>query len=174
MRRTVSDVRNPILGVAVTLGKSLGYGLVACAPMVLLPFLVGLRLPFELQLVYLGFAFFFVGVLAGRASIVGFLGFIGAFLGMAFAATVWFTVLPSFVALSGLTSAFPLPGWELPVAFLLGAIGGLGGMVTGKLGLRRVQHIAATVPKTRKCERCGSRVGLAARKCWSCRATLRT
>lgn len=164
--RTVSEVHNPISGMAVTLGKSLGLGLLVCIATLFLP-------AAELQLVYLGFAFFFVGVFAGRASIVGFLGFVGALLGTALAAILWFTVLPSFLPLPGFASPFPLPGWELPLVFLLGAVGGLGGMVTGKLGLRRVEQIAATVPKSRTCERCGSRVGLAARKCWSCRASLR-
>jgi len=174
MLRTVSDVRNPILGVTVTLVKSLGYGLVADLPMVFLPFLIGLDVPFELQLFYLGFAFFFLGAVAGRSSIVGFLGFVGAFLGLAFAALLCWTVLPSLYALLGLTVAVPPPAWEVPLAFLLGGVGGLGGMVTGKLGLRRVQHIAENVPTLRKCDRCGSRVGLSASKCWSCRATLRS
>src|SRR3970040_1160429 len=70
-KRAMSEVRNPIIGVTVTLAKSLGYGLLACIPLVLLPVLVGVRLPFELQLLYFGFAFFFIGVFAGRASIVG-------------------------------------------------------------------------------------------------------
>jgi ribosomal protein L40E len=44
--------------------------------------------------------------------------------------------------------------------------------VSGKLGLRRIERMSETGLKMRRCLKCGAKVGVAARKCWSCRAYL--
>jgi ribosomal protein L40E len=66
--------------------------------------------------------------------------------------------------------------WPAAWAFLLdaafGAACGLGGLVSGKLGLRRIERMSETGLKMRRCLKCGAKVGVAARKCWSCRAYL--
>lgn len=153
-------VRNPMAGTLVTLAESLGVGFALCIPTIFIPI-------FELRLLYLGFAVLGTGFLAGRASIAGFLGFAGAFIGTFLAIYIWLSI-------AGWLGA-PLPLWGLDIFFALGfgALGGLGASATGALGVRRVERMIASAPKTRTCERCGSRVGIAARKCWSCRATLR-
>lgn len=144
----------------VTLGGSFAGGFAVALPSLLIPI-------FELRLIYLGFALLATGALAGRASLAGFLGFAGGFIGTSLAAMFWLTV----AGYLGFT--FPLTGWDLPFALALGALGGAGAAATGALGVRRVERLVGEAPKTRTCERCGSRVGIAARKCWSCRATLR-
>ena len=155
-----ASLRNPMAGTAITLGEALVLGLGVCLPTLLIPI-------FELRLLYLGFAFLFVGMVAGRESIAGFLGFAGAFVGASLATGLWFALL------GWLGMPLPLGGWDLLVAVAYGAFGGAGGTITGKLGIRRLQRMVDRVPRNRTCDRCGSRVGLASRKCWSCKATLR-
>ena len=153
-------VRNPLTGTLMTLGEASVLGLAVCLPTLFLPI-------FELRLLYLGFAFLFAGLVAGRESLAGFLGFAGAFVGASLAAATWFAVL------GWLGTPLSLGGWDLLVMIAYGALGGAGGTITGKLGIRRLQRMVDRVPRNRICERCGSRVGLTARKCWSCKATLR-
>ena len=153
-------VRNPMTGTLATLGETLALGFGVCLPTLLIPI-------FELRLLYLGFALLLVGMVAGRESIAGFLGFAGGFVGASLAAGLWFAVL------GWLGTPLPLGGWDLVVMTAYGALGGAGGTITGKLGIRRLQRMVDRVPRNRTCDRCGSRVGLASRKCWSCKATLR-
>ncbi len=145
-------VRNPLSGFVLTILSALGLSVLASVPVLFVPYV-------ELQVVILGFVMFAVGVVAGRWSLLGSMGYVGAFVGgffgfLAFQFLLWPT------------------GWEYLLALLYGAIGGLGGAVTGKLGLRRVEKMVQSMPKSRRCQRCGARVGLSARKCWSCRAYL--
>jgi ribosomal protein L40E len=56
--------------------------------------------------------------------------------------------------------------------FAFGAVCGAGGLVMGRVGLRRIDRMAEHAMKMRRCLRCGAKVGIAARKCWSCRAYL--
>ncbi|HEY5605227.1 MAG TPA: hypothetical protein VIL45_01760 [Thermoplasmata archaeon] len=152
-------VRNPLTGLALTILSALG-----------LSFLVGLPILFlpapEIALLYLPFALFGIGLFAGRSSYIGFMGFAGATLG-AFAGTYVFRIL----FLPAGWPMWPL-GWEilLDVGFALAC--GLGGLATGKLGLRRLERLTANTPKVRRCRKCGAKVGLTARKCWDCKAYL--
>lgn len=152
-------VRNPLSGLALTILGALG-----------LSFLVGLPILFlparEIGLLYLPFVLFGIGMFAGRSSYIGFMGFAGATLG-------------AFVAMYAFRSLFLPTGWPmwpsgwgilLDVGFALAC--GLGGLATGKLGLRRIERMTAHGAKVRRCRRCGAKVGLTARKCWSCRAYL--
>ena len=152
-------VRNPLSGLALTILGALG-----------LSFLVGLPILFlparEIGLLYLPFVLFGIGMFAGRSSYIGFMGFAGATLG-------------AFVGMYAFRSLFLPTGWPmwpsgwgilLDVGFALAC--GLGGLATGKLGLRRIERMTAHGPKVRRCRRCGAKVGLTARKCWSCRAYL--
>src|SRR5881296_1946275 len=59
----------------------------------------------------------------------------------------------------------------------LGSLGfvaacGLGGAASGKLGLKRIDRLTERAPKMRRCLKCGAKVGMSARKCWSCRSYL--
>jgi len=146
-------VRNPLSGFLLTILGALGLSVLVPIPVVLfVPWI-------EIQVFIIGFIMFAIGVVAGRSSLLGSMGFVGAFVGgffgsLAFSFLLWPT------------------GWEYLLALLYSAICGLGGAVTGKLGLRRIDRMVQSMPKSKRCSRCGARVGLSARKCWSCRAYL--
>ena len=72
-------IRNPVTGMLFTLGEAFVIGLGLCLPTFIIP------VP-ELDFIYLGFAFLAAGVVAGRETIAGFMGFLGAFVGGAAAA----------------------------------------------------------------------------------------
>ncbi len=145
-------VRNPLASLVQTLLASFGLSFLVAIPVLFIPY-------FELSLFYLALAFFGVGILAGRPSFLGSLGFAGAVTG-------------GFAGLWLFQTLFWPNAWAFLLSIGFGALCGLGGMVTGKLGLRVVEKLAEELPKQRRCLRCGERVGLAARKCWSCRAYL--
>lgn len=145
-------VRNPLVGLALTLLAAFGLSALAAVPILFIPYI-------ELSLFYLALVMFGAGILAGRASFLGSLGFAGSIMG-------------GFAGLLLFQAFFWSNAWQYLLALAFGALCGLGGMVTGKLGMRRVTRLAETLPKLRRCQRCGARVGLAARKCWSCRAYL--
>ncbi len=147
-------LRNPLSGFAITILGSLGLTFLMSLP-ILWPTL----LPIELRMIILAFVVFAMGAVAGRSSLLGFMGFVGAFVGGFFGA-----VLGQYL--------FAPTGWEFLLALGFGAACGLGGLVTGKLGLRRVASAVRHMPQSRRCMRCGARVGLSATKCWSCRAYL--
>ena len=155
-------VRNPVAGMLLTLGETFIIGLGLCLPTFVIP------VP-ELDFIYLGFAFLAAGVVAGRETIAGFMGFLGAFVGGAAAAGLWV----SLVGATALSVSLPLPSQDLLIPLFFGVLAGVGGTITGRLAVRRVEHMADQPPDHRTCERCGSRVGLAARTCWSCKAVLR-
>lgn len=145
-------VRNPLASLAVTMLSALSLTILVAIPVLFIPY-------FELQLFYIALAIFFVGMFAGRSSLLGSLGFAGSMVGGSAAILlVQFLFWPT--------------GWELLLALGLGALCALGGMATGKLGLRRVERMVESMPRLRRCPRCGARVGLTARKCWSCKGYL--
>jgi len=148
----MEKVRNPLAGLALTLLGSFGLCMVVAIPALFIPY-------FELRIFYLALVVFGVGILAARASFLGSLGFAGSITG-------------GFAGLWLFQTLFWPNSWQFLLALGLGALCGLGGMVTGKLGLRKVERMAEELPKSRRCQRCGVRVGVAARKCWSCRAYL--
>jgi ribosomal protein L40E len=156
----MATVRNPLSAFIVTILGALGLSIVSAIPTLFIPVLLGPS--FELQLIVLSFVLVGVGAVAGRSSIIGSMGFIGAFVG-GFGGILLFQMIPGLWATAG---------WEFMLALYLGALCGVGGLLTGKLGLKRVEKIVSAMPQTRRCQRCGAKVGISARKCWSCRAFL--
>jgi len=155
----MATVRNPLSALLVTILAALGLIILAGIPLFFLPY-------FELQLIVLCFAAVGIGAIAGRSSLIGSMGFAGALVGGFFGAFVYVYLIaePMFL--------WPTVGWELPIALGIGALSGLGGLLTGKLGIGRVEKALGAMPHTRRCGRCGAKVGISARKCWSCRAYL--
>jgi hypothetical protein len=156
---TKASARNPIASFGLTIIGTL-----------ILSFLIGIPTLFilpqpELVYFYLPFALFAVGMVAGRTTFLGTLGFIGATVG-GFIGIYAFEIL--FVP--------PWPTWPGAFQALLtmgfAAACGLGGLASGKLGLRRIERENASAPKMRRCLKCGVKVGISARKCWSCRSSL--
>ncbi len=138
-----------------------------------LSFLVGVPIlilpdPYrELLSFFFPFAFFGVGLFAGRTTFLGTLGFIGATIG-------GFLGIYAFQTLFLASAGWPLwpAGFEVLLDLAFAAACGLGGLATGKLGLRRMERLTDLAPKMRRCAKCGAKVGIAARKCWSCRSYL--
>ena len=119
-RDPLPAVRNPLIGFGLTAAAALILSFVISVPVLFFP-------DVALLLFYLPFALFGAGVLAGRTTFLGSIGFIG---------------------------------------------GSIGGFASGKLGLRRIERMTENAPKMRRCLKCGAKVGIAARKCWSCRSYL--
>ncbi|HKZ99227.1 MAG TPA: hypothetical protein VJ326_06530 [Thermoplasmata archaeon] len=152
-------VRNPLASLALTILGAFGGSIVLSIPMLFLGY-VGLDY-FELELFILAFAAFGSGLLAGRASLLGSMGLVGCLLG----GFVGFLLFQMFLWQTG-------TGLDFLLSLALGGLCGLGGFSTGKLAVRRVERAIQDLPKLRKCQRCGTRVGLTARRCWSCKAFL--
>jgi len=115
----------------------------------------------EFRIFSLGVALCGIGALAGRKTYLGTLGFMGAYLGSFlgfYVAEVLFWVRPGVDILL--------------LALGLALAAGLGGWVTGKIGVAKLERAAQFAPGIRRCSSCGARVGTSAHKCWSCKATL--
>ncbi len=124
----------------------------------------------ELVYFYLPFALFGVGLFAGRATFLGSLGFVGGTLG-GFVGIYLFQLVSSQLFLI----AVRWPIWPIDWALMILAFAatcGLGGAASGKLGLKRMQRRDEHAAKMRRCLKCGVKVGISARKCWSCRSYL--
>jgi hypothetical protein len=154
-------VRNPLSSFIITIFAALGLTLLVASliRLIFLFFLPIMSGAFEMQLILLSFSFVAVGAVAGRFSLIGSMGFVGSLVGGFFATFLFQTLL------------FPTD-WIVLLSMFWGALIGLGGLLTGKLGLRRIDRALAALPQARKCQRCGAKVGLTAQKCWSCRAFL--
>ena len=153
------SVRNPFSALIVTILSAMGLTFLVGVPVTFLPYI-------ELQLLVMAFAAVAVGAVAGRSSLIGSMGFVGALVGGFFGSFLFLLVVaePYFFWIT--------TGWELPIALAIGALCGLGGLLTGKLGLRRIERALGAMPRSRRCSKCGAKVGITARKCWSCRAYL--
>src|SRR5207244_10819888 len=124
-----------------------------------------------LQQAYLGVfyrpcALFGVGSVSCLIGCLGTLGFIGS-------------TMVAFLGVYAFQSLFVPQGWPLwfsdwtiLIDAAFGGCCGIGGLASGKLGLRRIERMSETGLKMRRCLKCGAKVGIAARKCWSCRAYL--
>jgi ribosomal protein L40E len=157
----MANIRNPLAGFGITIAGAAGLSFLAALPLWFL-----LTLQDALVYFYLPFVLFGVGLFSGRSGFLGSLGFIGATMG-GFIGTHAYQIL-------FLPNGWPLwpADWTVVMTFAFGAACGAGGLAMGKLGLRRVEQITEQAPKMRRCTRCGAKVGMAARKCWSCRASL--
>jgi len=151
----MATVRNPLSAFLVTIIAAFGLSILVAIPILFIP-----KEMFELRLFVVALGVFGVGAVAGRSSIIGSMGFVGALVG-GFFGTLAFQMF-----------LWPTGDWLYPLSLCFGALCGLGGLITGKLGLRRVEKIVQSMPQARRCQRCGAKVGLTARKCWSCRAFL--
>ncbi len=155
----MASVRNPLAGFGLTILGTLGLSFLAGIPILFLP-------QRELTYFYFPFALFGVGVFSGRTTFLGSLGFIGGLLGGI--AGVWFF---QFLFLPAGWPMWPA-GLQVLMTLGFGAACGLGGAASGKLGLKRIDRLTERAPKMRRCLKCGAKVGMSARKCWSCRAYL--
>lgn len=157
----MAAVRNPLIGFTLTVLGALGLSFLVGIPILFLP-----EPERALLFFYLPFALFGVGFFAGRTTFLGSLGFVGGTLG-------------GFIGVHAFQSLFLSSGWPIWPAALevvltlgFGAVCGLGGFASGKLGLRRIERLTERAPKMRRCPKCGTKVGTAARKCWSCHSYL--
>lgn len=157
----METVRNPLTGFALTICATLVLSFLLGVPALFLP-----QPDRVLVFFYLPFALFGLGLFAGRTTFLGVLGFVGAALG-GFVGSFAFQLL--FVP-----EGWPI--WPADLGILLalgfGAICGFGGLLMGKVGLRRIDRLTERAPKVRRCLKCGATVGVVARKCWSCRSYL--
>lgn len=157
MAKTIRRTLNPLRALFGTIGRSAAFGVLLALPTLILPFL---GLPFwELQAYLLSFLFLAAGFLAGRAAIAGFLGASGAWVGGTLSAFLF-------------QSVFWSPGPNVLLVAAYGGLCALGGAIAGKMDSRRLEIALREQPRNRLCTRCGSRVGLIARKCWSCKSHL--
>ncbi len=146
-------VRNPLAGFVLAILEAALLSGVAGFATTFIPYT-------EFRLFALGLGLFAVGVFSGRKTYLGSLGFVGAYLGAFlgfYISEQLFWANPSMAELLALALAFAAA---------------LGGLVTGKLGVIKLDRIQAARPTLRRCHNCGARVGLSANKCWSCKASL--
>src|SRR2546428_1087833 len=150
-------VRNPLAGFALTIVGALGLAFLVGVPFILF-------VPqFDRGLIYfyLPFALFGAGFFAGRTTFLGSLGFLGGTLG-------------GFIGIYAFQSLFVPQGWPLWPAWTslitlgFSAMCGLGGLATGKLGLRRIDRMTAHAPKMRRIQQWGAIAGGAAPHSPSC------
>lgn len=155
----MATIRNPLAGFGLTTLATLALSFLVCVPILFLP-------DREMLFFFVPFALFGVGAFAGRTTFLGSLGFIGGTIG-GFVGIYLFQVL-------FLPTGWPIWSGDWTVLMTLGfaALCGLGGFATGKLGLRRIDRLTDLAPKMRRCLKCGAKVGVEARKCWSCRSYL--
>src|SRR2546428_5202944 len=144
-------VRNPLAGFALTIVGALGLAFLVGVPFILfVP-----QFDRGLLYFYLPLALFGAGFFAGRTTFLGSLGFLGGTLG-------------GFIGIYAFQSLFVPQGWPLWPAwtFLItlgfSAMCGLGGLATGKLGLRRIDRMTAHAPKMRRCPEKGGKGGAGA------------
>ncbi len=148
----MGPVRNPLAGFALASVVSGVLSVIAGYLSMFIPYT-------EFRLFALGFGLFAIGAFASRRVFLGSLGFVGAylgaFLGFYLAELLW----------------WPNP-WQELLALGIGLAGGVGGLLSGKVGVIRLERMKKLAPAQRRCHNCGERVGLSARKCWSCKASL--
>jgi hypothetical protein len=129
-----------------------------CIPLLLFPYF-GLPLQSEIALLWGVAAFAVAGGLAGRSGIFAMaalaLTFIGGFVGYA----VFFGLAFS-------------PA-NLLFAAIHGLVAGVAGWAAAKRKFVKIKtEVLLENEEKRRCKMCGVRVGLWAKKCWSCRASL--
>ncbi len=153
-----APVRNPLAGFVLAILTAVILSAVVGFAATFVPYL-------EFRLFVVGVGLFIVGAVAGRKTYLGSLGFFGAYLG----SFVGFYLAEQIFWTTG---AFWSEYSMEILALALGLAAGLGGFVTGKIGVVRLERSAKYSPGQRRCSSCGARVGPSAHKCWSCKATL--
>ncbi len=148
----MGPVRNPLAGFVLAILEAALLSGVAGFASTFIPYT-------EFRLFALGLGLFAVGVFSGRKTYLGTLGFVGAYLG-------------AFLGFYISEQLFWTNPWMELLALGLAFAAGFGGLVTGKLGVIKLDRIQAARPTLRRCRNCGARVGLSANKCWSCKASL--
>jgi len=142
----------------MTLFETAIFAPLLCIPLLLFPYL-GLPFEFEITLFWGVAAFAIAGGLAGRSGIFALAAFALTFLGGFVGYVVFFGL-----AFSAANLLF---------ALIHGLVAGVGGWGSAK---RHIVKFKAEVllenEEKRRCKMCGVRVGLWAKKCWSCRASL--
>ena len=147
-----TSIRNPLAGFMLAVLASLVLTAVTGFASTFIPYL-------EFRLFFLGFALFGAGAFAGRKTYLGSLGFVGSYLG-------------AFLGFYLVEQLFWVNPWMELLALGLAVSAGLGGFMMGKIGVHRLERQQRVTPALRRCSRCGARVGLSARKCWSCKSFL--
>lgn len=160
----MASVRNPLAGFAIEIVEALGLSFLIGVPILFLP-------QRELVYFYLPFALFGVGLFAGRTTFLGSLGFMGATLG-AFVGIYLFQLVSAQLFFIAVEWPMWPADWAVLLTLAFAATCGLGGAASGKLGLKRMERRDEHAAKMRRCLKCGVKVGISARKCWSCHSYL--
>ena len=142
----------------MTLFETAIFAPLLCIPLLLFPYF-GLPFGSEISLFWGVAAFAVAGSLAGRSGIFAMAAFALTFLGGFVGYAVFFGLAFS------------------PANFLFAAIHGLvagvGGWAAAKRKFVKLKaEVLLESEDKRRCKMCGVRVGLWAKKCWSCRASL--
>ena len=149
-------VRNPLVALFMTLFETAIFAPLLCIPLLLFP---QFALPAEFPLFWGVAAFAIAGGIAGRSGTFASAAFVTTFLGGFIGYAVFFGL-----AFSPLNLLFTV---------MHGLVAGVAGWASAK---RHVATVRAEVKlendEKRRCKMCGVRVGLWAKKCWSCRASL--
>jgi len=152
-------VRSPFLGLAATFAWTAALTSLLSLPVILFE---ALGLPQEVPLFYRIGAFAAAGALAIRLSHAITFGWTAlpiAFLG-------GFTGYIAFGAIVG-------PAIDLGVAAIHATVAGVGAWAASTfLEPKLTREVRLESEGKRRCRVCGARVGLKARRCWSCRASL--
>ena len=149
-------VRNPLVALFMTLFETAIFSPILCVPLLLFP---PLGLPVELSLLWGIAAFAAAGAIAGRFATFAATAFVMTFIGGFIGYAVFFGL--AFAPVNLLHTA------------MYALIAGVGGWASAKRRASVVrEEVDLEAADKRRCKVCGVRVGLWAKKCWSCRASL--
>ncbi len=147
--------RNPFSGLFVALVKTAILVPLLSIPLVVFTFL---GLPLEVSLPYGVAAYAIAGAIAGRSGTFAWAALAASFLG----AFVGYAAFALFV-----------PPMDLLVATIHATVAALASWASALWHMRRLTpDLIIANEKQRRCRLCGSRVGIRATRCWSCRASL--
>ena len=153
-----APIRNPIAGFVLAILVSAPLAAVVGYASTFIPYL-------EFRLFFLGFGLFATGTVAARKTFLGSLGFVGTYLG---------SFVGLYFAEIFLWSNPDLVPYHLILAAVLALAGGAAAFMMGRVGIHTLARMRRVTPGVRRCASCGARVGVSARRCWSCKAALTT
>ena len=149
-------IRNPFTAAFLTLAEAAALAVLLRAPVLAFG---PLGLPPEVPTFYVVAAFALAGWLAGRSGRFPLAAFPAAFLG-------GFVGYAAFALLVGAPA-------DLVHAAIHAAVAGAGAWASATWRMATfTPESALENAETRRCRMCGARVGLKARRCWSCRSSL--